>query len=521
MTTETVERATLRLPMTGSEYLESLRDGREIWMYGKRVRDVTTHPGFRNAARMVARLYDALHDPATREVLTCPTDTGNGGFTQRFFRAPKSADDLIAARDAIACWQRMTYGWMGRSPDYKASFLAMMGANVELYAPYHENAKRWHAYAQERVLFMNHALIHPPVDRHLAPDDVQDLYVRVEKETDAGLVVSGAKCVATGSALTNYSFVAHLGRPMQKRELSAVFIASMSAPGVKLIARPSYEMTAAVMGSPFDHPLSSRFDENDSVLVFDKVLIPWENVLAYGDPDKSNGLIARSGFLERYALHGCTRLAIKLDFITGLLLKAVELTGAAAAHGVKVNVGEVIAWRNAFWSLSEVLCRTPVRMRGGMLLPDPHHGAAFRMLSTIAYPRIKEIVQQVVASGLVYVNSHALDFATPELRPYLDKYLRGSDGTPASERVKVMKLLWDAVGTEFAGRHELYERNYAGNHEAIRTQALATAESRGVAQQCRALVDACMAEYDLDGWTASDLVAPDDVSVVRPSGRTT
>jgi len=108
-------------PFTGKEFLESLRDGREIWIYGERVDDVTTHPAFRNPARMLARLSDALHDPATQATLTCPTDTGSGGYTHRYFRAPTSADELVAARDAIAAWSRLSYGWMGRSPDYKAA----------------------------------------------------------------------------------------------------------------------------------------------------------------------------------------------------------------------------------------------------------------------------------------------------------------------------------------------------------------------------------------------------------------
>src|ERR1044072_5235243 len=110
-------------PCTGAEYLESLRDGREVWIYGERVDDVTTHPAFRNAARSIARLYDALHDPECADVLTCPTDTGSKGFTHKFFRVAHSRDDLIAQRQAIAHWARMTYGWMGRTPDYKASLM--------------------------------------------------------------------------------------------------------------------------------------------------------------------------------------------------------------------------------------------------------------------------------------------------------------------------------------------------------------------------------------------------------------
>ncbi|WP_461418638.1 4-hydroxyphenylacetate 3-hydroxylase N-terminal domain-containing protein, partial [Gordonia sp. GN26] len=106
-------------PMTGDEYIESIRDGREIYLHGERVEDITTHPAFRNPIRMTARLYDSMHDPATRAKVTVPTDTGNGGVTMPFFKASKSSADLLAERDAIAEWARMTYGWMGRSPDYK------------------------------------------------------------------------------------------------------------------------------------------------------------------------------------------------------------------------------------------------------------------------------------------------------------------------------------------------------------------------------------------------------------------
>src|ERR1700722_7208399 len=113
--------ATRGRPFTGKEYLESPRDGREVYIYGEQVKDVTTHPAFRNAARSIARLYDALHDEKTKGVLTAPTDTGSGGYTHKFFRAARSREDLVAQRDAIAQWARMSSGWMGRSPGYKAS----------------------------------------------------------------------------------------------------------------------------------------------------------------------------------------------------------------------------------------------------------------------------------------------------------------------------------------------------------------------------------------------------------------
>ena len=146
---------------------------------------------------------------------------------------------------------------MGRAPDYKAAFLATLGANADFYDPYQANAKRWYKFSQERVPFINHAIIHPPIDRDKPPNEVGDVCCHVEKETDAGLIVSGAKVVATGSVLTNYTFVAHHGLiPVQDKKFAVVFIVPTNAPGVKFICRTSYEMTSTVMGSPFDYPLS-------------------------------------------------------------------------------------------------------------------------------------------------------------------------------------------------------------------------------------------------------------------------
>jgi 4-hydroxyphenylacetate 3-monooxygenase len=298
--TEDPTTSAVTRPMTGEEYIESLRDGRTIYFHGDKVADVTTHPAFRNSVRSVARLYDALHDPELQPTLTAETDTGSGGLTHKFFRVPYSADDLVGARDAIAGWQRLVYGWMGRSPDYKASFLGTLGAFPEFYGDYADNARSWYKRSQEEVSYWNHAIVHPTVDRHLAADQVADVCMHVEEENDNGVVVSGAKVVATGSALTHYNFIAHFGVvPLQNPKYAIVVTTPMACEGVKLICRNSYELQAATTGSPFDYPLSSRLDENDSILVFDKVLIPWENVFLYGDLENAKWawpqFVARTG----------------------------------------------------------------------------------------------------------------------------------------------------------------------------------------------------------------------------------
>ncbi|MCK8647127.1 4-hydroxyphenylacetate 3-hydroxylase family protein [Mycobacterium colombiense] len=510
--------ATSRLPMTGDEYLESLRDGREVWLHGERIADVTVHPAFRNTARMVARLYDALHDPAMKNTLTVPTETGNGGFTHPAFTVARTRDDLRRTAKAIEEWARISYGWLGRSPDYKAGFTSSLGAFPELFAPYEANARRWYTEAQERVLFINHAIINPPVDRDQGHGAAEDVCIRVVDETDAGAIVTGAKVVATNAALTHYNLIANYA-PVSSKDLSLTFMCPVGTPGVKLICRPSYELNAATIGSPFDYPLSSRFDENDSILVLDRVLVPWENVLAY-DVESANTVLYRSGFVHRSLFQGCIRIAVKFDFLVGLLAKGLEMTGTIGFRGVQTRIGELICLRNLFWTCVDSMVENPTTWTDGSLVPNSEAAAVYRLMATQAYPRAKEIFEQDIASALVYLPSSSADWANPDLRPYLDRFVRGSGGRDAVERVKLMKLIWDAIGTEFGGRHELYERNYAGNHESVRMQPFFEQSQSGQIDAYKAMVDRCLAEYDLDGWTAPDLIGNDDVRVIGPGART-
>ena len=175
-------------------------------------------------------------------------------------------------------------------------------------------------------------------------------------------------------------------------------------------------------------------------------------------------------------------------------------------------IGEALAWRHLFWSLSDAMCGMPEAGPNGAVQPNVQGALAYRVIATMAYPRLKELVENAVASGLIYLNSHAIDFKVPELRGYIDKYIRGSYGHDAEDRVKTMRLLWDAIGTEFGSRHELYERNYAGNHENIRLENLWIGQARGLDKELMAFAERCMGEYDLDGWTVGDLVNPTDVN---------
>ncbi|HYR83293.1 MAG TPA: 4-hydroxyphenylacetate 3-hydroxylase family protein [Terriglobia bacterium] len=484
--------------VTGAEYLDSLRDSRAVYLYGEKIADVSRHPAFRNSARSIARLYDSLHDPGARELLTMVDRFGIR--THRFFTPSYSVAELLAARDAIASWARLTYGFMGRTPDYKASFMATLGANPEFYTPYEENARRWYRRYASKAMYLNHVLINPPVDRMKPVHEIADVFLHVVRETDSGAIVSGAKMLATGSALTHATFVAHNSAVTleagKAEDFALVFIAPMDTPGTRLLCRPSYEQNAH---SPFDHPLSSRFDENDAVLIFDEALIPWENFLVYRDVERANSFYPASGFFNRFNLQSATRLAVKLDFMTGLLARGLAYNGTDGFRGVQAALGEVVAWRTLMWAMTTAMVSDPQAGPGGSLIPRIEYAATMRIFATSAWPAVKNIFENVLGGAPLVAPSGREDLENPELRPLIDRYYRGT-GASAQERIKLFKLVWDAIGTEFGGRHELYERNYAGNPEQIRVDTVNFARRSGVLDQCVQLVDQCLADYDLDGW---------------------
>ena len=501
----------VKRPPNGAEYLESLRDDREIYIYGKRVKDVTTHPAFRNSARSVARLYDSLHDPEVAPLITLPTDTGSGGFTHAFFKAPKTKDDLIAGQRAIEHWQRLNYGWMGRTPDYKASFTSLFRANQPYFAPFEASAEKWYKNAQEQVLFLNHAIVNPPIDRDLAPEDIMDVFVHVNKETDAGIYVTGAKVVATGSAITQGNFVAHSRGVLKARELAVAFIAPMHAPGVKLICRHSYEYAAATSGSPFDYPLSSRMDENDAILIFDNVFVPWEDVFFFGETERAANFMQGSQSSGRVCIQAFTRLKVKLEFITGALIKAAAMVGRTDAVNAVTLTGELVMWRNVIDALLKQMIEESYDYGTGYLNYSERGAITLRAIGPTVYTRMRDIVQRVCTSGLIYLNSNAADFKNEDMLPYLERFMRGSGKASAQSRSKVMKLLWDCVSSEFGARNELYERNYLGDMDSVHQGPLFEARASGNTKVFEDFVDKCMSEYDLDGWKLPGFFNGEDV----------
>ncbi|KGM29484.1 Pyoverdin chromophore biosynthetic protein pvcC [Photorhabdus luminescens] len=484
--------------MTGEEYLSSLDDGRDVLIYGQKVRNVTTHKAFRNSAYSISRLYDALHNSDSQEILT---DIDPDGYrTHRYFMPSKSAKDLLKARDAIAHWAKLTYGFMGRTPDYKAGFTATLRSTPEIYGSFSDNALSWYRKSARKVLFLNHVLVNPPVGRAKNVSDMRDIYLHVEKETDAGIIVKGVKMVATSAAISNATFVAQNSATHYEKgreeDFALCLIVPMNSPNLKIICRKSYELAAL---SPFDNPLSSRFDENDSVLIFNDVFVPWENVLIYRDIERARNFYSVSGFLNRYPLQSGTRLAVKMDLICGLFANVLKSNGSDQFRGVRSHLADIVAIRNLMWSLTENLCQNPEKRDDGSVIPKLDAATTVRYFSTQVMSQLKPIFNTILGGSPIMQVSSWLDIENTEIRPLIDCYYQGTDQS-AIERQKLIKLLWDALGSEFAGRHELYEHNYAGNHEQIRLDMLKHCEATGIMDQCNDLVTQCLSDYDLNGW---------------------
>jgi 4-hydroxyphenylacetate 3-monooxygenase len=492
------------VPFTGEEYLDSLRDGRDVWIDGERVADVTAHPAFRNAARSVARLYDAMHDPATRDLLTAEDRLGIR--THRFFMPSYSAGDLLASREAIAHWSRMSYGHMGRTPDYKASFMATLGADPEWYEPFAESGRRWYREYAEKALFLNHVLINPPIDRDKAVHEVEDVYVHVVREHDDGIVVSGAKMLATGSAITHATFVAQNSAVQleegKAEDYALVFIAPMDTPGKKLICRNSYEAAAR---SPWDNPLSSRFDENDAVVIFDDAFIPWENVLVYRDVKKVTGFYASSGFMPRYTLQSGTRLAVKLDFLCALLARGLRANGTDGFRGVQAKLGELVGWRNLIWALTAALCHEPMPGPGESVVPKLEYATLIRLFGTQAVPQARDLrrdPRRRAARDAVERARSAERRAAPADRPLLPRLDR--------RRARPHEAVQADLGR---GRHRV-RRPPRVVRDQLQRQPGADAPGhaallgvRGITGAADELVEQCLSEYDLDGWTGGAWIA--------------
>jgi 4-hydroxyphenylacetate 3-monooxygenase len=503
---------------TGDDYLASLRDGREIWIDGERVSDVTAHPAFRNTARTFASLFDMARDPRFRDVLTFRSPV-TGDRVQRGYQIPRCYEDLVARRQAIKTWSEATFGFLGRAPDYKASAWAGFAAMPEFFAQagrqYADNVARHYAYLRDNDVFSAHTIVNPQIDRLAAASEQEEpfLYVGAVRERDDGIVVRGAKMIGTGVAFSDELLVSSIQPFGPDDEAYALsFSIPVATRGLRCISRASYERRST---SVFDYPMASRLDENDALIVFDDVVVPWERVFIYRDIDLSFRQWWDTPSFTYMMAHGATRAWTKLEFLVGIALKIAKANQTYRLAPVRAVLGNMIAAVNVLRGLVIGAEANYERFPGadGVLTPNRAMTTSYLSLGPTLYAQLIADIKTLAGGGLIQLPSSYKDLVTPGVAGDVARYIR-SPGVSATERVKLLKLAWDVVGSEFAGRHEQYERFYLGPPYAVQQEVLRTGNP-GV---CEALVDAALAGYSLEDAIAQadDPLPP--VAMPQPNG---
>ncbi len=450
---------------SGAHYLAAIKDdGRHVYYDGELVRDVTSHPAFKGAARSLARLFDIAADSANAETMTFPSPK-TGKPVWRCYQIPKTAADLGARRLMSARWADETFGLMGRTPDHVAGFLAGYAAKPSVFAEhgkhFAENVVRYHEFARDNHLYLSYAIVPPQVDRSKPAHKQSDptLHAGVVKERDDGIVLKGAQQLATGAAFADAVYISCI-HPLSPGDEAYAFGVAVpaNAPGLKIYTRRSYAEGAT---SSFDYPLSSRFDETDALLVLDDVFVPWENVFCH-----RNLALCRDQWWRTpshsYGNHQAqVRYAAKLRFLMGLTKRLCEITGVDAMPPVQIQLGEMAAFATIVESMVRAQETEAAIDSEGVVWPSKTALYAVMSLQAEINPRLNNSLRELAGGSIIMLPSSIKDFQNPSTAADIERYI-ASPGFSAKERVAILKLVWDFIGSEFAGRHEQYEKFYGG-----------------------------------------------------------
>jgi 4-hydroxyphenylacetate 3-monooxygenase oxygenase component len=475
---------------TGHEYIRSLRDGRTIFVNGERVKDVTTYPAFRGVLATLASLYDLQHE--RRDVLTYQSPKTGDPVATSFMVATTIAEAEARIRSEEARADH-TFGLMGRLPDFCNALVTDIATAHEYLGRrdrrYGENALRYYEECRESDWCLTHTLVDPQIDRSKGPADQPDpfMVLRVVRESDRGIVVRGAKMLSTLAPFANEMWVGpfYPRRPGEE-PYTICFALPMDTPGMKFICREPYD---ANRGN-FDRPLSSRFDEEDALAIFDDVEVPYERIFIHGDVEIFNGVLART---PGYAmLQGTIRGMVKLRFMAGLACHLAETIGRTDAIHVQAQLGELVANAELVAGLVRAAAQE-VALGATNALPHRGLAATLWVLIPQAQMRAAEVIRQLSGSGLIMTPTEK-DFAHPEIGAYLDKYLQGK-GVAARDRVQLFKLAWDMIGDQFGGRQLQYEWFYAGDPYFTRSRFYRSP----IARQFKSMVDRLLKPQGSDG----------------------
>ena len=457
---------------TGADYIEAIRnDGRRVYINGELVRDVTVHPAFRGAVRSIARLYDVASAAENRHVMTFPSPK-TGRPVLRCYEIPRTPGNLASARAMSERWARETFGLMGRTPDHVSRFLAGFVAKRNLFASlagedFAQTLERYYAHARDNHLYLSYAIVPPQIDRSKPAHQQSDptLHCGIVKERDDGIVLKGAQQLATGAVLSDGIYISVI-HPLPPGDEAYAFgvVVPANDPNLKIYTRRSYAEAAT---SAFDYPLSSRFDETDSFVVLDNVVVPWERVFFY-----RNIALCRDQWWKtpahQYGNHQAQiRYSTKLRFLMGLTKRLCQITGVDAMPPVQVQLGEMAAYATIVDSMVKAQEFQATVDTDGVVWPSKQALYAVMSLQSDINPKMLNMARELAGGAMIMLPSSIKDFESPDIASDLERYV-ASPGFKSKDRVAVLKMAWDLIGSEFAGRHEQYEKFYGGASFLVR-----------------------------------------------------
>src|SRR3954468_16208643 len=479
---------------TGAQHIASLRDGRTVYIDGKLVDDVTTHPAFRNAVASAGMLYDFQAKPENIELMTFQPE-GSDKRVNRAWQMPKSYDEMVLRRKALQAWSRVHYGFMGRSPDHVASALVGQRIGIDVFKRHSPDRAKafmdYFDYAARNDVFLTYVIINPQAER--AKDwgqQTDDLVARIVDEDSTGITIRGAKMLGTSSIMANEVFVANL-QPLKPGEEDLAFCCAlpMNAKGLRVLSRKSYEAHAV---SIFDNPISSRFDENDALIYFDDVKVPWGRVFVYRDTDMCRAQFHDTPGHSYQNYQAQIRLSVKVAFLAGLARRITEAIGTTKIPSVAEQLGTMAAQVGMVNAMLSGMEASGSQFKEWWV-PNKHYMYSAQVITQELYPRLIGAIRDLAGGALIMLPSSVRDFANPEMRAIIEKTQRSASMDP-EHKVKFLKAAWDAIGSEFGSRHTQYEMFYAGARFVTAGHSFRTFDWNGAT----ALVEQLLASYDLD-----------------------
>jgi 4-hydroxyphenylacetate 3-monooxygenase len=492
---------------TGDAHLAGLRDGRTVYVGGERVADVTKHPSFRRAAHSIAAIYDLKRAAAQRDTLSY--DEGGESFSM-YYLLPRNRVDLLRRMRAHKAIAAATYGLMGRSPDHVASFVAGMALQPEALGSdgragrlFAQNLLDYYHEARSRDLYIAYAVIPPPGARDTKFSG--RVYegsptVRVVAEDAEGVTVTGMKLLATGAVFADELWVGNVQPVAPDRVAEAItFAIPVNTPGLALWSRKSFEPQAE---SEFDNPLSYRYDESDSVVVFDQVKVPWRRVFCHGNAPLSRDIYIKTPSHSFGNHQANVRFWAKLELLVGLASKIASAGNLDKVPAVRETLGRFAAMEAMLAGMIHGQCADHEDLGNGYVAFNRRYMYGALSWCTENYAEICERLRELMGSGIFLMPADASFLGDPALRRQFDAYW-ATASCSAMERLKLFRLAWDLLGSEFAARHGQYEKFYAGPSFVVRDHSY---------RECdwgyfNGIVDGLLGSYDLPAPYAAMMAA--------------